>query len=187
MSEQVLNQFRSDKALREDCIAIYEAMGMDLNTAFRMFMERTRMVRGLPFPATLPETRMTREEARQAIDDLRAEAAGLPEMTLDEINAEIAAARAERKRRERDRFSPPDPAGGFAHGEGAEGRFGGNPDSPLQRRNYEGIRRGTSSPEVSLHGKENPPGSGVHSRLRPGRKPQPDGPNPAGHGRPGFL
>ena len=36
MSEQVLNQFRSDKALREDCIAIYEAMGMDLNTAFRM-------------------------------------------------------------------------------------------------------------------------------------------------------
>ena len=101
MSEQVLNQFRSDKALREDCIAIYEDMGMDLNTAFRMFMEHTRMVRGLPFPATLPETHMTREEARQAIDDLRAEAAGLPEMTLDEINAEIAAARAERVGRPR--------------------------------------------------------------------------------------
>ena len=99
MAEQVLNQFRSDKALREDCIAIYEALGMDLNTAFRMFMERTRMVRGLPFPAVLPETHMTREEARQAFEDLRAEAAGLPEMTLDEINAEIAAARAERKRR----------------------------------------------------------------------------------------
>ena len=100
MAEQVLNQFRSDKKLREDCIAIYEALGMDLNTAFRMFMERTRMVRGLPFPATLPETRMTRAEARHAFDDLRAEAEGLPEMTLDEINAEIAAARAERKRRE---------------------------------------------------------------------------------------
>ena len=99
MSEQVLNQFRSDKALREDCIAIYEAMGMDLNTAFRMFMERTRMVRGLPFPAVLPETRMTQAEARHAFEDLRAEAAGLPEMALDEINAEIAAARAERKRR----------------------------------------------------------------------------------------
>ncbi len=41
MAEQVLNQFRSDKALREECAAIYEAMGMDLNTAFRMFMERT--------------------------------------------------------------------------------------------------------------------------------------------------
>ena len=43
MSEQVLNQFRSDKKLREDCVEIYESMGMDLNTAFRMFMERTRM------------------------------------------------------------------------------------------------------------------------------------------------
>ena len=100
MSEQVLNQFRSDKALREDCIAIYEAMGMDLNTAFRMFMERTRMVRGLLFPATLPETRMTREEARQIIAEMREDGAKVPEMTLDEINAEIAAARAERRRRE---------------------------------------------------------------------------------------
>lgn len=59
LAEQVLNQFRSDKTLRDDCVAIYAAMGMDLNTAFRMFMERTRMVRGLPFPAVLPETRMT--------------------------------------------------------------------------------------------------------------------------------
>ncbi len=100
MAEQVLNQFRSDKELREDCVAIYESLGMDLNTAFRMFMERTRMVRGLPFPAVLPETRMTRIEAQKAIDDLRAEAAGLPEMSLDEINAEIRASRAERKARE---------------------------------------------------------------------------------------
>ena len=97
MAEQVLNQFRSDKALRDDCVAIYEALGMDLNTAFRMFMERSRMVRGLPFPAVLPETRMTRAEAQRAIDEIRAEAADLPEMTLDEINEEIAAVRKERK------------------------------------------------------------------------------------------
>ena len=90
MAEQVLNQFRSDKALREDCIAIYEAMGMDLNTAFRMFMERTRMVRGLPFPAVLPENKMTRVEAKTAVENM-------PEITLDEINAEISAVRAERK------------------------------------------------------------------------------------------
>lgn len=100
MAEQVLNQFRSDKALREDCVAIYEALGMDINTAFRMFMERTRMVRGLPFPAVLPETRMTRAEAKSVIDGMRAEAANLPEMSLDEINAEINAVRAERKARE---------------------------------------------------------------------------------------
>ena len=90
--------FRCDKQLREDCVAIYEALGMDLNTAFRMFMERTRMVRGLPFPAVLPETRMTKTEAQKALDDIRAEAAGTPEMSLDEINAEIRAAREERKK-----------------------------------------------------------------------------------------
>lgn len=97
MAEQVLNQFRSDKALREECAAIYEAMGMDLNTAFRMFMERTRMVRGLPFPAVLPSDKMTRTEAKAAIDRMRQETVDMPEMTLDEINAEISAARAERK------------------------------------------------------------------------------------------
>ena len=80
-------------------MAIYETLGMDLNTAFRMFMERTRMVRGLPFPAVLPEGRMTRADARNAIDTLRREAAGTPELSLEEINAEINAARAERKAR----------------------------------------------------------------------------------------
>lgn len=96
MADQVLNQFRCDRRLREDCVAIYESMGMDLNTAFRMFMERTRMVHGLPFPAVLPESYIVRAEARRAIDELRSEAAGVPEMTLDEINAEIEAVRAAR-------------------------------------------------------------------------------------------
>lgn len=39
-------------------------------------------------------------EAQKIIDDLRAEAEELPEMSLDEINAEISAARAEMKMRE---------------------------------------------------------------------------------------
>ena len=101
MAEQVLNQFRSDKALRDDCVAIYSAMGMDLNTAFRMFMERTRMVRGLPFPAVLPDSiPLNRQEAQAVIDALRDEASGAPEMSLDEIDAEIRAARRERKSRQ---------------------------------------------------------------------------------------
>ena len=96
MSTQVLNQFRSDRQLREDCAAIYEAMGMDLNTAFRMFMERTRMVGGLPFSAVLPQARLAQLKAQRAIDALRAEASDFPEMSLEEINAEIASARTER-------------------------------------------------------------------------------------------
>ena len=97
MAKQVMNQFRSDKQLREDCIKIYEAMGLDLNTAFRMFMERTRMVKGLPFPAILPEEEIIRINAMATLEALREEAADLPEMTLDEINAEINAAREERR------------------------------------------------------------------------------------------
>lgn len=99
MSEQVMNQFRSDRQLREDCVAIYESLGMDLNTPLRMFMERTRMVRGLPFPAVLPESKMTRADARNVIESLRREAADAPEFSLVEINAEIKAAREERKAR----------------------------------------------------------------------------------------
>ena len=97
MNEQVLNQFRCDRKLREDCVAIYSALGMDLNTAFRMFMERTRIVRGLPFPAVLPENTITGEEALALFHKLREDASDVPEMTLAEINAEIRQTRAERK------------------------------------------------------------------------------------------
>ncbi len=51
------------------------------------------------FPAVLPESKMTRADARNVIESLRREAADAPEFSLDEINAEIKAAREERKAR----------------------------------------------------------------------------------------
>ena len=42
---------------------------------------------------------MRKSGAMQAFEDLRTQAANLPEMTLEEISAEISAARAERKKR----------------------------------------------------------------------------------------
>ncbi|MBR5565850.1 MAG: type II toxin-antitoxin system RelB/DinJ family antitoxin [Roseburia sp.] len=98
MAEQVLIQFRADKALKQEVAEIYEKLGMDLPTAFRMFMARSKMVKGLPFEATLPEATITRAEAKSAFYQLREQAADVPEMSLDEINAEISAIRAERKR-----------------------------------------------------------------------------------------
>lgn len=98
MAEQILIQFRADKKLKQEVSEIYEKLGMDLPTAFRMFMAKSKIVKGLPFEATLPEQTITRAEARNAFYELRRQAADLPEMTLDEINAEISAARAERKR-----------------------------------------------------------------------------------------
>lgn len=98
MAEQVLIQFRADKTLKQEVTEIYETLGMDLPTAFRMFLTRSKMVKGLPFEATLPETTVTRAEAKNAFYALREQAADMPEMPLEEINAEITAARAERKR-----------------------------------------------------------------------------------------
>ncbi len=99
MSEQALIQFRADKELKKDVTEIYEALGMDLPTAFRMFMIRSKMVGGLPFEAILPEEFITRAQARAAFAALREQAADVPEMTLEEINAEIKEVRAERARR----------------------------------------------------------------------------------------
>ena len=98
MAEQVLIQFRADKALKQEVTEIYEKLGMDLPTAFRMFMAKSKIVKGLPFEATLPEQTITRVQAKNAFYELRRQAADVPEMSLEEIDAEISAVRAERKR-----------------------------------------------------------------------------------------
>jgi len=40
MAEQVLIQFRADKALKHEVTEIYESLGMDLPTALRLFMNK---------------------------------------------------------------------------------------------------------------------------------------------------
>ena len=97
MSEQVLIQFRADKDLKQEVSEIYESLGMDLPTAFRMFMSMSKMVKGIPFSVTLPEGTITRSAALSAFERMRASSANVPEMTLDEINAEISAVRNEKK------------------------------------------------------------------------------------------
>ena len=68
MAEQVLIKFRADKALKQEVTEIYEKLGI------------------------------TRVQAKNAFYELRRQAADVPEMSLEKINAEISAARAERKR-----------------------------------------------------------------------------------------
>ena len=97
MPNQVLVQFRVDSELKKEVTEIYNALGLDLPTAFRMFMMRTKMERGLPFSAVLPDTNVTLSESAQAFEELRREAADVPEMTLDEINDLIAEVRNSRR------------------------------------------------------------------------------------------
>ena len=92
MGDQVLVQFRADKALKEEVADIYSQLGLDLPTAFRMFLNKSKQVRGLPFDVVLPPA-TKREDFRLAFNELREEAADVPELSLEEINAEISAAR----------------------------------------------------------------------------------------------
>lgn len=99
MASSVL-QVRVDESLRAQAAAIYEDLGIDLQTAVRIFLKRSVREKGLPFGMTLNEGRGTTAEAGvKAIRDMRqaAEEAGLSGMCLDEINAEIAAARSARR------------------------------------------------------------------------------------------
>lgn len=96
MAEQALVQVRVDKSLKEEVSDIYETLGMDLPTAIRMFLTRSKMVRGIPFETTLPKEMVTRTEALEAFEELRRQAADVPEMSLEEINQEIAEVRSAR-------------------------------------------------------------------------------------------
>ncbi|MGN1303449.1 MAG: hypothetical protein ACI4YB_00290 [Oscillospiraceae bacterium] len=52
----------------------------------------------MTFKNTLPENTVTRAEGLAAFEELRNQAADVPEMSLEEINAEIAEVRKSRRR-----------------------------------------------------------------------------------------
>ena len=101
MATSVL-QVRVEESLRAQAAAIYEELGIDLQTAVRIFLKRSVNERGLPFDMTLKNYKdAVVNEGIQAVRSMReaSEKEGLSDMSLDEINAEIAAARAERRGR----------------------------------------------------------------------------------------
>lgn len=95
-----LLQLRIDDNLRQEAAEIYAQLGLDLSTAIRMFLTRSVQVRGIPFSMLLPEEDYKATAAVAAMKRMsqNAEWSGISEMTLDEINAEIAAVRGEESR-----------------------------------------------------------------------------------------
>lgn len=91
--------------LKARASAIYEELGVDLPTAIRVFLERSVVEGAPPFAMTLPKRVYKAEEAVRAMQLLGEEVKknGTANMTLEEINAEIAAARAERTAKECER------------------------------------------------------------------------------------
>ncbi|MBQ9719369.1 MAG: type II toxin-antitoxin system RelB/DinJ family antitoxin [Oscillospiraceae bacterium] len=101
MASSVL-QVRVEEGLRAQAAAIYEDLGIDLQTAVRIFLKRSVRDNGLPFGMTLSEKKESYSESMMKVmREMSEEAkqAGVSDMSLDEINAEIAAARAERRAR----------------------------------------------------------------------------------------
>ncbi len=89
-----LVQFRCDEGSRIKAINICERLGMDLPTYMRMALNRLVQENGVPFSMTLDST----DTPNRAIAAMKkasriAEDYGISDMTLDEINAEIAEAR----------------------------------------------------------------------------------------------
>ena len=91
---------RVDNRLKTQFDSLCEQFGMSANAAINVFINAVVRTRSIPFKvsADLDDT------AKRLLDALYAPHPETPEMTLDEINEEIRAARRERKERmERER------------------------------------------------------------------------------------
>ena len=89
-----LVQFRVDESMRIQAVDICERLGIDLPTAMRMFLFRMVQENGIPFSMTLDDDGKTARAltAMKKASLISAEN-GNADMSLDDINAEIAAAR----------------------------------------------------------------------------------------------
>ena len=88
-----LVQFRTDETERAKAAAICAALGMDLPTYLRMCVSRLVRERGIPFHMRLDDTSLARGIRAMQQSSMIAHEQGIADMSLDEINAEIAAAR----------------------------------------------------------------------------------------------
>ncbi|MBE6965809.1 MAG: type II toxin-antitoxin system RelB/DinJ family antitoxin [Ruminococcaceae bacterium] len=94
-------QFRIEEDLKNEATALYEKLGIDLSTAMRMFLKRSVSVNGIPFSMVLPKEEYSVSKALGFMKELNESAFknGVDEMSLDDVNAEIASYRNERRAR----------------------------------------------------------------------------------------
>ena len=88
-----LIQFRTEEASRIKAMAICERLGIDLQTYMRMCISRLIQENGIPFSMKLePKPESKGLQAMKEASRIAAEN-GIADLSLDEINAEISAAR----------------------------------------------------------------------------------------------
>ena len=86
---------RVDNNIKRQFDALCEQFGMSVNAAVNVFINAVVRTRSIPFTISAEEDQ-TRKRLLESLYEPHPET---PEMTLDEINAEIKAARQERKER----------------------------------------------------------------------------------------
>ena len=87
---------RVDNNVKRQFDALCEQFGMSVNAAVNVFINAVVRTRSIPFTINAEENQ-TGKRALEAF--LSADRSNRPEMTLEEINEEIRAARRERKER----------------------------------------------------------------------------------------
>ncbi|MCL2018291.1 MAG: type II toxin-antitoxin system RelB/DinJ family antitoxin [Oscillospiraceae bacterium] len=94
---------RLDRDLKNEADQMFNSLGMNLTTAITIFVKQAVMLKRIPFEIALydDEKEASRLRAIEAVERIHRNSVlnGTDNMTLDEINAEIAAARRERRER----------------------------------------------------------------------------------------
>lgn len=85
-------QFRADEDLKLQATVICNKIGIDLQSYLRMCLARMVSEKGIPFSVRVDETDNSGISAMRKAQRI-AEQRGLANMSLDDINAEIAEAR----------------------------------------------------------------------------------------------
>jgi DNA-damage-inducible protein J len=93
---------RLDRELKDQADAVFSAMGMSLTTAITVFVRQAVRQKKIPFEISLVEDRdkaTTMQDALIATERIWQSAAqnGTNQMTMEEIDEEIAASRAKRR------------------------------------------------------------------------------------------
>jgi len=101
---QTAFSIRMDEDLKRDFSEFCNSVGMSMTTAFVVFARKTLSERRIPFVIDAPKESGMERLGRRGMEiweefRARKSALGRPDMSLDEINAEIAAARRERRER----------------------------------------------------------------------------------------
>ena len=102
MTDTTNLSIRIDRELKNVADQIFNEMGMNLTTAITIFVRQVVRQRRIPFEIALntnPNSSVSLADAQAAAERIweNAEQNGTSDMSMDEINQEIKAARAERK------------------------------------------------------------------------------------------